>query len=412
MLSFLSEVFMKVIMLTYGFDPCPQSSSQRVSSFAQAMVESGFEVTVITASRCLTRTRSNSPSKIFRVYNLKCPRFIIPLSNLIINPILVLLFCFMAIPLLLKRKVDVLLASVPYGEVAIAGFFLSKVFRFPLVVDMRDMYPPPSELSMVYQRLPRRVNEILTSLFLMVYKTSGKIICVDSYIKGRLKALGIAEEKLFVVPNGADVFIHKPCKPNRREQIRLEYGLPLDSVIFVYAGSLTCYYPVIEAIKGVGTRLPEKDKFQLLIISYSGYAFYRGFTSNVGLKDKVKFIGPLSVSQTARVLSACDVGIVAYGSEDYWKGAYGSKIFSYMSCGLPVLASGPSGSVIDLLINEHQVGFFVGSPSAKSFARGFSFFLKNKNMLDDMGKNAVKVVRRLYDRRVLGRELVALLKAS
>lgn len=410
MRSLLGEVLMKVMMLTYGFDPCPQSSSQRVSSFAQAMAQSGFEVTVITASCCLGKERRRSGRQLFGVYDLKCPRFMIPLSNLVLNPILILLFSFMAIPLLLRRRVDLILVSVPYGEVAIAGFLLSKMFGSSLVIDMRDLYPSPPELSLAYARLPRRVNEILTSFLLLVYKSSSKIVCVDSYIKEKLEGLGISEEKIFIVPNGADVSIHKPRTPGHREKIRLKYGLPLDQVIFVYAGSLTRYYPVIEAIKGVKTLLTEEVNFQLLIISYSGIAFHRGLTKNLGLEEMVKFVGPLSVSETARVLSACDVGVVVYGSEDYWKGAYGSKIFSYMSCGLPILASGPSGSVISELISEHQIGFFIGAPNAQSFAKGFSFFLDNKNMLDGMRRKAVKVVRKYYDRRVLGLELVALLR--
>ena len=412
MQSFFGEVLMKVMMLTYGFDPCPQSSSQRVSSFAQAMVQSGFEVTVITAGRCLMKKRRHSSRQLFRVYDLKCSRFIISLSNLIINPLLVLLFSFMAIPLLLRRRVDVILASVPYGEVAVAGFFLSKMFGVPLVIDMRDLYPSLPELSLTYLRLPRRVSEILTSLFLIVYKSSSKIVCVDSYIKEKLEGLGIAPQKIFIVPNGADVSIHKPCKPNHREKIRLKYGLPLDSVIVVYAGSLTRYYPVIEAIKGVKTLLPEVNNLQLLIISYSDSAFYRSLTKNLGLEEIVRFTGPLSISETARVLSACDVGIVVYSGEDYWKGTYGSKIFSYMACGLPILASGPSGSVINKLIDEHQLGFFIGSPNEKSFAKGFSFFLNNRSALEGMGKKGVRVVRKCYDRRVLGLKLVALLKAN
>lgn len=403
---------MKVMMFTYGFDPCPQSASQRVSSFAQAMAQSEFEVTVITASRCLRKKRRHSSSQLFRVYDLKCPRFMISLSNLVINPLLVLLFSFMAILLLWRRRANVLLASVPYGEVAIVGFFLSKVLGVPLVIDMRDLYPSPPELSLDYLRLPRRVSEILTSLFLIVYKNSSKIICVDSYIKEKLEGLGIDPQKIFIVPNGADVSIHKPCKPKHREKIRLKYGLPLDSVIFVYAGSLTRYYPILEAIKGVKTLLPEVGNFQLLIISYSDSTFYRSLTKNVGLEEIVRFTGPLSISETARVISACDVGIVVYGSEDYWEGAYGSKIFSYMACGLPILASGPSGSVINKLINEHQLGCFIGSPNEKSFAKGLSFFLNNRSALDGMGKRGVRVVRKFYNRKVLGLKLVALLKAN
>jgi len=313
---------------------------------------------------------------------------------------------------ILRRKVDTLLASVPYGEVAIAGFFLSKMFKVPLVIDMRDLYPPLPELSLAYIRLPKRISRFLMRFFLIIYKSSYKIICVDSFIKEKLERLGIASEKIFVVPNGADVSVYKPCELKKREEIRLKYGLPLEAVIFVYAGALTRYYPVMEAIKGVRALVSETDNLQFLIIRYSGFELYRDLTRDLGLEETVRFMGPLSILETAQILCACDVGLVPYGGEDYWRGTYGSKIFSYMSCGLPVLASGPSNSVIERLIREHDVGFFVGSPSGKSFAKGFSFFLNNKSELEGMRKRSVEIVSKFYDRNVLGLKLVSLLKKN
>jgi len=402
---------MKAMILTHGFDPCPQSASQRVSSFSQAMVRGGFEVTVITASRCSRKRIKDSPSEFPAVYDFRCPRFFISMCNLIANPFMVLLFFFMGGLLVLRRKVDMLLASVPYGEVAIAGFFLSKMFKIPLVIDMRDLYPSSPELSLAYIGLPKRISRFVIRFFLIIYKSSCKIICVDSYIKEKLEGRGIASANIFIVPNGADISVYKPRDTKERERIRSRYGLPLDRIIFVYAGSLTRYYRVMEAIKGLKT-LSETGNLQLLIISYTDSSAYKNLTKDLGLEENVRFMGPLCISETAQILSSCDVGIVAYGGEDSWKGTYGSKIFSYMSCGLPVLASGPSSSVIERLIREHDVGFFVGNPGERSFAKGFSFFLANRREFEGMRKRSVEIVRKFYDRNALGLKLVTLLRKN
>jgi len=403
---------MKAMILAFGFDPCPQSASQRVSSFFQAMVRSGFEVTVVTASRCLRKRIKDSPSEFFGVYDFNCPRFLISVCNLMPNPFMVLLFFFMGGLLVLRRKVDVLLASVPYGEVAIAGFFLSKMFEIPLVIDMRDLYPSLPELSLANIGLSKRISRFLTRFYLILYKGSSKIVCVDSDIKEKLERRGIASEKIFIVPNGADISIYKPRDIKERERIRSKYGLPIDRIIFVYAGSLTRYYRVMEAIAGMKILSSGADNLQLLIISYTDSTAHKKLTEDLGLEENVKFMGPLCISETAQILSSCDVGIVAYGGEDYWKGTYGSKIFSYMSCGLPVLASGPSDSVIERLIREHGIGFFVGNPSEKSFAGGFSFFLANRRELEGMRKRSVEIVRKFYDRNALGMKLVTLLRKN
>ncbi|UCE29044.1 MAG: glycosyltransferase family 4 protein [Candidatus Bathyarchaeota archaeon] len=402
---------MKAILFTYVFDPCPQSASQRVSSFFQAMVQTGVEVTAVTASRCSRRRTKDSFGETASVYNLNCPRVLISSCNLMPNPLMVFLFLFMGVLLAAGRKVDMLLASVPYGEVAIVGFFLSKIFGIQLVIDMRDLYPSLPELSLANIGLPKGISRFLTRFFLIIYKGSHKIVCVDSDIKERLERLGIAPRKIYVVQNGADISVYKPHDIRERERIRLRYGLPLDRTIFVYAGSLTRYYRVMEAIAGFKT-LSGANNLQLLIISYSDSTAHRNFTKNLGLEENVRFMGPLCISDTAQILSSCDVGIVAYGSEDYWKGTYGSKIFSYMSCGLPVLASGPTNSVIESLIREHDIGFFIGNPSKKSFAGGFSFFLTNRRELESMRKRSVEIVRKFYDRKAIGLKLVTLLRKN
>jgi len=402
-----------VLVLTDSFPPCPYAASQRIGSFVEVMSSSGFEVIVLTLFRCLNKKFIDTLDKAFLIYNFKYPRCLLRVSVVIVNPLLVFLLLFGAIVVAATRHLKAILVSVPQGEVAIVGFLISKLFDIPLVTDLRDWYPVPSaELSSHKVPRPRTLNEIIIKLFQAIYKRSQKLVCVDPNIQRKLLASGVSPDKVLVIPNGADTSTYKPCSLEERTEIRLSHGLPNDKVIFVYAGSLAKHYPVIDVIKGAKNLSKERNDFQLLIVSFSGYLSFANYVKEIGLEGVVKFLGPLPVTETAQVIAACDVGIITYGGEKVWQGTYGSKIFAYMSCGLPILASGPSGSVIEKLINEHELGYFVGSPDGESFARGFLHLLKNGSALEDMGKKAVSVVNKFYDRRVLGLKLVTLLKAK
>jgi glycosyltransferase involved in cell wall biosynthesis len=395
-------------MLTGIFSPCPQSASQRFTSFAQVLISRGFDVTILTCSRCLKRHEKNSSSEDFLVYDLKSPRFLLSASFAFINPVLLFLYLVIGFIVVAMRGADVLYSSVPGGETAIVGSFLSKTFNIPLIIDIRDMYPPPSD-EMAYMHTPSKLNAILITLFKRLYRRSDKVVCVYEDIKQRLLGFGVSPEKIVVIPNGADTSIYKPCSPGDRERIRLKYGLPLKKTIFVYAGALTWYYPVIHAIKGLKRSASARDRSQMVIISLANYASGKKVVKELGLEDSVMFMGPLSVADTAEILSVCDVGLVVYRADDYWKNVYGSKVFSYMSCGLPVLASGPLDSLIECFLETHKAGFFIGRPDEENFAKGFSFFLKNEGATEIMGRNARKVVDELYDRRKLGLRLVSLI---
>ena len=400
-------------MLTDSFPPCPYAASQRIGSFTEVLSSSGFEVVVLTLFRCVNKKFTDTLDKAFLIYNFKYPSYLLRASVVMVNPILVFLLLLGAIVVTATRHPKAILASVPQGEVAVVGFLLSKLFDIPLVIDLRDWYPVPSvELSSHNIPRPRILNEILIKLFKAVYRRSQNLVCVDENIQRKLLASGVFPDKVLVIPNGADTSTYKPCSLEERTEIRLSHGLPNDKVIFVYAGSLAKHYPVIDLIKGAKNLSKERNDFQLLIVSFSGYLSFANYVREIGLEGVVKFLGPLPVTETAQVISACDVGIITYGGEKIWQETYGSKIFAYMSCGLPVLASGPSGSVIEKLINKHELGYFIGSPNGESFARGFLCFLKNRSALEDMGKKAVSLVNKFYDRRMLGLKLVTLLKAK
>ena len=403
----------RALILTRSFRPCPYSASQRVSSFADAFSTKKFDVVVLASTRCIKKYGS-PPKKNILIYDFKSPPVFLSISAVIINPILLLHHFLTSIVLILltRKKFDVVLASVPTGETAIAAFFLAKLFRFPLIIDIRDVYPPSSaEFSYLHLHIPSKINDILTSFFLFLYRNADKVVCAYTKIEQELRKSGVSPKKTFFLPNGADTSIYTPCNTRKRERIRLKYGLSMSKIIFVYTGSLFSYYPIANVIKGANNLLQKRDDFQLLIISYMNYNHLEKMAKEMGIEGNVKFLGPLPVAETAEVISASDVGVVANPGDYFYKDFSGAKIFSYMSCGLPILASGGSGGFIENFIRENRIGFFVGEPYEKNFERGFLDFLRAFDKIEilNMRKNARKIVEKSFDRKKLGLSLTSLI---
>jgi len=411
MVSKTLRVPLKALMVVDPFYPCPQSSSQRIHSFAQAFSRKGFRVAVIAGTCCRGIMRAaRSSEKSYTVYDLRCPGFLLSLSSVTINPLLVILYGFFSAIIATKERPDVVFASVPNGEVAIAGFFVSKIFRIPFAVDMRDLFPFPSAREIINVPISPAMSKLLTYIFHFLYRNSEAVTCVYPRIKKELVTAGVPADRISVIPNGADTSIYRQSSSQKRREIRLKYGLPLDKLIFVYAGTLASYYPTHDLIQGFSKAYQKEKRAQLLFITFRGYEHYKRMAEELELGDAVRFMGPLSVVETAGILSACDVGLIPFSGDDrFLTDMYGAKIFSYMACGLPILASGPPGGLIEDFAHEFQTGFFVGKPSANSFARGYFFFFKNKEGLEMMGKNARKLVEEHYDRKRIGMQLASLL---
>ena len=402
------ELSVPMLILSDVFSPCPNSASQRVTSFASALSQERFKVTVLAATRC-RRKKLIPIDNNFLIYDLRYPKFMLSVSSVMMNPILVLLYIFMSIILVLRKNLKAILVSVPNGEVAIAGFFLSRLFGIPLIIDMRDLYPPNQQLvPLLPAPVPPILNQSFTRLFVFLYKRVCRITCVEYNTKTQLLNMRVPTDKIVVIPNGADASVYKPCNSiEERDRIRLKYGLQVKDLIFVYAGSLVRYYPVWATIKGLKHVPPkERKNVRLLIISYTGYSSYISFMRSLRSEKNVRFIGPLPIHETAQILSACDVGLVTYRREKVWGGMHGAKIFSYLSCGLPVLVSGPETSVIKDLVSKYRLGIYVGEPSEHNFAEGIMYFLKNKNRKVIMGQNGRKLVENSYDRKKIASKMV------
>ncbi len=407
-----AKLQVKVLMLTGGFSPCPQSSSQRFSSFADALLSRGARVIVGTPTRCLDKIKTPLQDKGVLVYDFDCPRLLLSFSNVVINPVILLQYFFLSLILAAQKKVNVIFASVPNGETAIAGFFIAKLFQFPLIIDIRDVYPPSSvEFSYLYLHVPSRVNDYLTSFFLFLYRNADKVVCAYTKIEHDLRKSGVSPKKTFFIPNGADTSIYTPCNTRKRETIRSKYGLSMNKIIFVYTGALSVFYAVANVIKAANNLLQKRDDFQLLVISYMSYNHLEKMAKRMGIEGNVKFLGPLPVRETAEIISACDVGVVPNPGDYFYKDFSGSKIFSYMSCGLPILVSGGSGGFNENLLRENRIGFFVGDPYEKNFERGFMDFLRafDKTKITGMRKNARKIVEKSFDRKKLGLKLTSLI---
>lgn len=395
----------KIVIVTGTYSPCVHPPAQRLSFFANEMALKGFEVSVIAATCC--NNKKDLPRKKVQVYNLNVPRLFLSFSHILPNPLLIVAYVILLLVLFKLKKYNFILPSIPTGEQAIAGFFASKISDCALILDIRDLYPFPT--GFIPFQPPPILHRMLTSFFLYMYRNVNALSVVDENIRQFLIKHGVKKEKIFLIPNGADITLYKPINLKERQKVRYSYALPIDKLIFVYAGSLTPYYPLTDLLKALSVSFPGRDMCHLLIVSYMNYTFYQKLSEKLKIEDRVSFRGPLSVEETARVLAASDVGIVVYKDEKIWKNMFGSKIFSYLSCGLPILASGPYGSVINKLISDNKIGLFVGSPTKEHFAYGFSYFTKNINKISTMGENARKLIIDHYSRQKQAERLILII---
>lgn len=219
------------------------------------------------------------------------------------------------------------------------GLSLNLYPRLRKVITVHDIIPylQLEEIS------PRRIiqnrstTHILTSMTFRSLRKANRLIADSQNTKRDLvKHLSIEEKKIDVVYLGVDRTVYRPLDnlPSRRI-----YGIPPDSKVVFYAGSLEPYKNVKIVIEALS--ILKKNRLRVfLLISGRGANQNVNLLSlieNAGLKDRVIFTGFVPELELPILYNIADVFVMPSLYE-----GFGLPVLEAMSCGCPVISSNSS----------------------------------------------------------------------
>lgn len=396
----------KVLMMCQNFFPLSTASAQRAAAFAKTLASSSYRVVALTKSP--VHFESDKMTVIGQRVKREIP---------IMDPVRSFVYVLKAIRVSRKDRPDVVVSTVPDITNAIAGLIISKLFRIPHIIDVRDYWESTFLVYPLNRIIPRTLSFLLIRMVSFVYRQASSLITINETLKAILTERGVPSDRINLIPNGADTSLFRPCQTEECvRDLRERLGLPLSKLIFVYGGSLMQDFRfdiVLRAINLLGRTSSSAD-FMLFIIGrptkISGANKILEMIKEFGLYDKVKMIGPVSLGRMAELLRCCDVGIIPEDGDELFKCSITTKIFGYLASGLPVLASGPKDGELDKFLTKHKVGFFIGNPTSKRFAEGFKRFILNRGELKRKGVEGRKIACEHYDRYTLARKIIPIIQ--
>jgi teichuronic acid biosynthesis glycosyltransferase TuaC len=206
----------------------------------------------------------------------------------------------------------------------IAAVLVGRVLRMPVMVTLRG-----SELR--YRRHRYKLFWIGWAL-----RRADRVIAVSEGLRQLALDLGVDPRRTKVIPNGiaADIFY-----PRDRHIARLAHDIGEGDPLILCAGDLAelkGHHRVIRALKAlVEASIPA----QLLIVGGVGRsgryaaALHRQVDDS-GLQDRVRFVGEVTQTVLAELMSAADVFCLASSSE-----GWPNVVNEALACGTPVVAT-------------------------------------------------------------------------
>ena len=390
---------MKIQIITQYYHPEIGAAATRWTDYSRLLAEMGHEVTIICQKpnypniNLFTKKPFNKFEE-HKTISLNIYRTWVWINDRNSFMKRIIYFNSFMISAIIKSinlpKSDVYIASSPSLFSGIAGVIISKLYKRPLILDIRDIWPESAiELGELKSSISKNIGYALqkfiyskSSAFLVAVPGFSKHLSINSYSKNKI-----------IIPllNGVDDEFIK-----MGEAISKPYS---DTINLIYAGNIGLAQDFVTIIKAAKL-LGNKYKFVIIgdgILKKKVLKLINNInTENVIVKE------PLTKKELINEYAKANIGIVSLKNKNIFRNAIPSKTFEYMSSGLAVICT--IKGEIENIIMESKGGICIEPGDPDIFANTVKSLTEEK--IDSMGKNGKIFVKTKMKKSVLIRDAI------
>jgi glycosyltransferase involved in cell wall biosynthesis len=218
------------------------------------------------------------------------------------------------------------------------------------------------------------------------YRYCDRIVSVTDKLKGELVNLyAVPEDKIFVINNGANTDLFKPMN---QERVKAELRLEESKKYVCFVGHLAAWQGVEFLIYASPFILEKCPDVRFLVVGDGAMKNeLLKITSELGLLDKFIFTGTIPYESVPLYINAADICVVP--KKPIKSGYSPLKLYEYMACGKPVIATKTYGFE---LLEETNAGILIDPENSAEFANSILMLLNKPELLTNMGNNGLRYV--------------------
>lgn len=268
---------------------------------------------------------------------------------------------FLASRLKLWDRTDLLDAQDP---AAFLGLWrMAKKRGIPTILTLHGYFHYESNIGSV--RPDSFWGQMLIRLEKKAYSRASMIVTVDTRLRDYVIRLGIPDDKVAVRINTVDTSLFSPSTSDVKEAERRRLNIPANTRAVCCARRLEEKNGVEFAIRSLRVLRDGGFDATLLVAGRGSLEEkLKALTSELQLRDMVRFLGNVERADMAKMLKACDVAVVPSVTVGEEQEATSLSALEAMASGIPVVASSIGG--LKELITDGVTGLLVEerNPSA------------------------------------------------
>lgn len=316
-----------------------------------------------------------------------------------ITYVLTMLLVFFKLVMKIKKiNPAVIILNNPSVYTGFLGFLAGKILRKFLICDFNDLIA-----HYTIKLLGLNPGSVAAKLCIyiqnFIVKNCNKIIAPTIYIVKYASSLSLGNDKIVLIPNGADTKFFDPEKFGSEE---LKFKLNLSKKkICVYCGRLDDWAGV-NLISQLCKVFCDKDPNVHFVVAGTGTE-----EKNFVFRNTIS-LGEVPFENVPEVLAVADIVLVPFPNDEVSHAASPLKLFEGMAMGKAVVASDVSG--ISEVITNQKNGILVNPENVNEWIKAIEQLIRNESSAKQIGENARRTIKEKYDWELLSKRMEKILK--
>lgn len=228
-----------------------------------------------------------------------------------------------------KHKIErIILYAAPTN--GLQTLIIAKIHRIPVLF---------RSLDVLHQIVPNKLLRVPTIILeRIVYTFADNVAAITHKLVDYTIRLGAKTEKCVYIPTGADgdLFFNQP----KDKQLLANIGFTPDDLVLLFSGTLYNFSGLTKIVRAFPEYLSRIPTLKLLIVGH-GEQFDElvHLIADLGLEKNVHLTGLVQYGEVPGYINLADVCINPFDINQITDIIFPSKIYQYLACGKPVLAT-------------------------------------------------------------------------
>ncbi len=405
---------MRIVLVCHYFAPEPGAPQARLLETARVWAREGHGVTVVTCfpNHPTGILEPRDRGRIFRredrdgIRILRCWVYATPNRGILRKTLGHLSFMASAAFLGLPRvgRPDAVVVSSPTFFSIVPALLFSLLWRRPLVLEVRDLWPAIfTQLGVLRNRW---IIRVLTGLELLFYRCAARVVPVTDGFREDIVRRGIDPRKVITITNGVDTEVFRPGRDRDAEKARRGLG---GRFVVLYLGAHGLSHGLSRILE-LADRWRDDPRVLFLFVGEGAEKGALVARARERALPNVEFRPPVEKGEVPGYYAAADVCLVPLRDVPLFSTFIPSKMFEIMGSGVPILASlsGEAARILD----RSGAAIVVPPEDVDALDAGLRRLRGDPGLRAVLGARGAAFVREHYDRSRLALRYLGLIREA